>query len=88
MNTSTEAVKQLQEALAKTQSATQVINNLIAEHEYQDVASLVAQAGAALLEAAALLMQSKDEDALAALEAADDLMDSVYGIIDGEVDED
>jgi hypothetical protein len=88
MNTSSEAVRLLQEALTKAQSAAQVINDLIVEHEYQDVASLVTQAGAALLESAALLMQSKDEDALNMLEQADDLLDSVYAIIDGETDED
>lgn len=88
MNTSTEAVRLLQEALTSTRAATQVIKDLIAAHEYQDVADLVSQAGAALLESAALLMQSKDEDALNRLEQADDLLDSVYAIIDGETDED
>ena len=88
MHTSTEAVQLLQEALARTRAAIQVINNLVIEHEYQDVAVLVAQAGAALMEAAVLLLESKDEDALDAIEQADDLLDSVYKIIDGEVDED
>ena len=87
MNTSSEAVLQLQDALAKTRSASLVIRDLIAEHEYQDVAGLVAQAAAALLESATLLMQNKDEAALNALEQADDLMDSVYAIIDGETDD-
>ncbi len=88
MNTSSEAVRLLQEALAKTQVATRVIQDLIIEHDYQDVAGLVAQAGAALLESAALLMQSQDEAALSALEKADDLLDEVYAIIDGETDDD
>jgi hypothetical protein len=88
MHTSTEASQLLQDALTKMRSATQVINNLVIEHEYQDVAVLVTQAGAALIEAAVLLLDSKDEDALDALEQADDLLDSVYKIIDGEVDED
>lgn len=87
MNTSTEALRLLQEALSTTRAATQVIDNLIADHDYQDVASLVSQAAAALLESATLLMQSKDESALDALEQADDLLDSVYNIIDGETDE-
>ena len=87
MHTSTEAAQLLQEALTKTRAATQVINNLVIEHEYQDVAVLVAQAGAALMEAAMLLLDSKDEAALDALEQADDLLDAVYKIIDGEVDE-
>lgn len=88
MHTSSEAIQLLQEALAKTRAATQVINNLVIEHEYQDVAVLVAQAGAALIEAAVLLLDSKDEAALDSIEQADDLLDSVYKIIDGEVDED
>ena len=87
MNTSTEALRQLQQALTSAREAAQVINDLIVEHEYQDVAALVTQAAASLLESAALLMQLQDEPALAALEQADDLLDEVYGIIDGETDD-
>ena len=88
MNTSSEAVKLLNEALEKARAATKVINDLIVEHDYQDVAILVSQASEKLLESAALLMQSDDENALNALDQADDLLDSVYTIIDGETDED
>jgi len=88
MNTSTNAVQLLHEALEKARAATKVLNDLIVEHEYQDVAILVAQASEKLLESAALLMQSDDEAALNALDDADDLLDSVYTIIDGETDED
>ena len=88
MNTSSEAVKLLNEALEKARAATKVINELIVEHDYQDVAILVSQASEKLLESAALLMQSDDENALNALDQADDLLDSVYTIIDGETDED
>ena len=88
INTSGEATKRLEQALATTREATSIIDNLIADHEYQDVASLVTQAAGKLLEAAAALMQSKDEDGIAALESADDLLDAVYDIIDGETDED
>lgn len=88
MNTSSEASRLLEQALATSRSAVDVINNLIAEHEYQDVASLVTQAASALLESAALLMQKEDEAALDILGKADDLLDAVYDIIDGEVDED
>lgn len=88
MNTSTEAIKLLQQSVGTTRNAAQVIQNLIAEHDYQDVAALVAQAAAELLEAATLLMQSQDEAALAALDNADDLLDAVFDIIDAETDED
>lgn len=87
MNTSAEAVQLLQEALAKTKAATGVINDLIVAHDYQDVAGLISQAGAALLESAALLMQSDDEAALDAMEKADDLLDTAWSIIDRETDE-
>ncbi len=87
MNTSTEATNQLEQALSTTRQAVAVIDNLIADHEYQDVASLVAQAAAKLLEAAAALMRSDDETGLSALEGADDLLDAVYDIIDGETDD-
>lgn len=88
MNTSAEAILRLQNALEHTQAAVRIINDLIVEHEYQDVAELVAKAGASLLQSAMLLMQSKDEAALDAIEQADDLLDAVYAIIDGETDED
>ncbi|HEX2621391.1 MAG TPA: hypothetical protein VHL11_14630 [Phototrophicaceae bacterium] len=88
MHTSTEAVQLLQDAVTKAKNANQVINDLIVEHDYQDVAALITQAAASLLESASLLMQSKDEAALSALESADDLLDEVYTIIDSETDED
>lgn len=87
MNTSNEAVKQLEQALTTAQTAQSVIDNLVAPHDYQDVASLVTQAGAALLNAAALLLQKQDENAFEFIEAAEDLLDSVYDIIEGDIDE-
>lgn len=88
MSTSAEAITQLEQALTATRSAEQTIENLIAAHDYQDVASLVTQAAAALLETATLLMQSQDVAALDMLENADDLLDAVYGIIEADLDED
>ncbi|MFO7323763.1 MAG: hypothetical protein DIU68_018700 [Chloroflexota bacterium] len=85
MNTSTEAVSRLQEALGATRAAGQVIDDLIVAHDYQDIASLVVRAAEALLEAASQLMQSQDEAALEAIERADDFLDAVYDIIDGEI---
>lgn len=87
MNTSAEATKRLQQALADTREATAIIENLIAAHDYQDVAGLVAQAAAELLDAAAALMQSQDETALTRLEQADDLLNAVWDIIDAETDD-
>jgi hypothetical protein len=88
MNTSSEAITKLKKALETSHEAKTVIDNLIAVHDYQDVASLVVEAAATLLEAAISLMQSQDEIALDQVEAAEDLLDSAYSIIDGEVDED
>jgi flagellin-specific chaperone FliS len=87
MNTSSQAVNLLQQAISLTGQASQTMDNLIVEHEYQDVAMLVTGAAAALLEAAAHLMQSHDEPAWEALERAEDLLDAVYEIIDAETDE-
>ncbi len=87
MNTSTEAVRLLQQALATTHEAANTIENLIADHDYQDVAGLITMAAAALLQSASLLMQSQDEAALESLETADDLLDAVYDIIDADLDE-
>jgi hypothetical protein len=77
----------LQEARGKAEAAAGVIHDLIVAHDYQDVAALVAQAAGELLAAAEALMKSEDEAALEALERADDLLDAVYDIIDGETDE-
>lgn len=88
MNTSTEAIRKLEQAQKETREAIAVVDNLIAAHDYQDVATLVAKAALALLESATLLMHSKDEDALNALEHADDLLDNVYDIIEGDLEED
>ncbi|MBZ0297542.1 MAG: hypothetical protein K8L99_33610 [Anaerolineae bacterium] len=87
MNTSTEAVRLLEQAFATVRDANNVIDNLIADHDYQDVASLITQAAQALIASAGLLMQSDDEAALEALESAEDLIDAVYDIIDADTDE-
>ncbi|MBN8620801.1 MAG: hypothetical protein J0L63_17945, partial [Anaerolineae bacterium] len=81
MNTSTEAIRLLEQALHSARAAQTTINDLIVEHDYQDVALLVTQAAVSMLESASLLMQSQDEAALNALDAADDLLDAVYNII-------
>ena len=64
-----------------------IVNDLIIAHDYQDVALLVTQAAAELLESAALLMQSQGEAAFDAMEKAEDLLDAVYDIINGELDD-
>ncbi len=88
MNTSARVSELLQQALNSTREAERVVNDLIAAHDYQDVALLVTQAASALLESAALLMQSQGEAAFDEIEKAEDLLDSVYHIIDGEIDDD
>ena len=88
MNTSVEATRKLQDALKLTRDARDIIDNLIAPHDYQDVATLITQAAAALLEAATLFMEKHDEDALAKIEEADDLVEAMYDIIDGDLDDD
>ncbi len=87
MSTSIEAVGLLDQALDSAKKAVKAIDGLIVEHEYQDVASLVAKAAAALLEASSQLVKLDDEAAVELLEKADDFLDSVYSIIDGEVDD-
>lgn len=87
MNTSSEAIKTLEQASSTTHAAINIIDNLVAEHTYQDVASLVAKAAAALLESANYLMKSQDEAAFEALENADDLLNEIYGIIDADLED-
>ena len=88
VNTSARVSELLQQALISTRDAERVVNDLIVVHDYQDVTVLVTQAAAALLEAASLLMQSEGEAAFDAMEQAEDLLDSVYNIIDAELDDD
>lgn len=88
METSSMAVGQLAQALSAAREASRIIDNLIAEHEYQDVASLTVKAAAELLQATTHMMQSQSDMALSAMDAADELMDAVFTIIDGEVEED
>jgi hypothetical protein len=88
MSTSAEVNISLDQALTATRTALKQLDDLIVAHDYQDVASLVTNAAASLLQSATHLMLSKDEDAFAALEQADDYLDAVYDIIDRETDED
>jgi len=87
MQTSSAAIALIEQAQHTTKDAAQVIANLIAEHDYQDVALIITQAAAELLETAKLLMQSQDVTAFESLERAEDLLDSFYDIVDGEIDE-
>lgn len=87
MATSQDVIKSLEQAITSTRSAVKQLDDLIVPHDYQDVAALVANAATSLAEAAAYLMQSKDEEAFTALETADDFLDAVYNIIDSETDE-
>jgi acyl-CoA synthetase (NDP forming) len=87
MQTSSAAIALIEQAQHTTKDAAQVIANLIAEHDYQDVALIITQAAAELLETAKLLMQSQDVAAFESLERAEDLLDSFYDIVDGEIDE-
>lgn len=88
MSTSQNVIQTLEQASITTRTAIKQIDDLIVEHDYQDVATLIAQAAEALLDAASQLMQSKDEMALETLDRADELLESVYAIIDGDVDDD
>ena len=88
MNTSSEAVKQLEDALKSAKSAASVIDDLIASHDYQDVAGLTAQAAAALLNATLHFMKNDDESAFTAMEQGEDFIDAVYRIIEGDVEDD
>ena len=86
--TSSEVIKQLEQAQAATQAAIAALDSLIVPHEYQDVAVLVGQAALQLLGATHALMQSDDTRAFAAIEQADELLDGAFAIIDSELDDD
>ena len=86
MNTSQEAIKQLQSSLSGAKDAADTIENLIAVHDYQDVAGLATLAAASLLEAATKLMEKDDTAAFGAIDDAEELIDAIYGIVDEDLD--
>jgi hypothetical protein len=85
--TSGEAVNQLETAAQQAHKAALTIDNLLAAHDYQDVAGIAARAGQALLDAAAAFMKSDDEAAFRAIDTAEDFMDALYDIVGGELDD-
>lgn len=85
--TSGEAITQLEAAITQVVKASHTIDNLLAAHAYQDVAGFAARAGNALLEAAAAFMRGDDEAAFRSIEASEDLMDALYDVVDGELDD-
>jgi hypothetical protein len=85
--TSQEAINQLEVAAGQAHKAALTIDNLLAAHDYQDVAGLAARAGQALLEAAVSLMKSDDEAAFRSIDAAEDLLDAFYDIVGGDLDD-
>lgn len=88
MSTSSEVIQSLEQAQTSVRAALRQLDDLIVEHDYQDVATLIVQAADALLDASSQLMQSKDEVALDSLDRADELLENVYAIIEGDLDED
>ncbi|MGJ3239977.1 MAG: hypothetical protein ACFE0Q_14795 [Anaerolineae bacterium] len=86
MNTSAEAIKQLQATIERAQAVQTTVDNFIAVHDYQDVTSLVIQSAEALLHAAVALLQAEDENALDLIETAEDLIEDVYKAIEGDLD--
>ena len=87
MNTSSEAIKLLNQALVDTNRAADMVDDLIAPHDFQDVASLMAKASAALLISSMRLLESNSQGAIEALETAEDLLDAFYDILDADTGE-
>ena len=85
--TSSEAIKRLENAQNELKAATQVIQNLIAPHDYADVAVFVVRAAEALSRAAIALMGSDDAAAFEAIDQSDDLMDAAFEIVSGDLDD-
>lgn len=87
-NTSAEAVRLLQQAIDLAKQAETMIKNLTVEHDYQDVAELLARSSHQLLNAGVELMQSNEEAALDSMEAAEDTIEEIYAIIESEAGDD
>jgi len=86
MNTSNQAIEALETALANCQNSSKIIENLIAPHDYQDVALILSQASEKLIEATLALMNKDDENALDMMSLAEDFIDDVYDTIEGDLD--
>lgn len=78
------AIRKLQQANDAARAAVSQIDSLAGESEYNDMASLVANAGAALMRAAVHLLEERDEAAFDLLEQADDYLDAAMDIVDDE----
>jgi len=87
MKTSHDAIRQLQESLETAKAAADTIDDLIAVHDYQDVAGLATVAAASLLTAASKFMEKDDEAAFSAIENAEEAIDAIYGIVDEDLSE-
>ena len=88
MTTSSEVLRLLGQASTFTQDANKNIDNLIVDHDYQQVAGIITKAAVALIESAAHLMRSDSDAGFEALESADDFLDEAYALIDSQIDED
>ena len=85
MSTSQDVIARLEAAQQSVKEVNAAIDDLIAVHDYQDVAKLIAQSAERLLEATKLFMQSDSEAALDTIEAAEDLIDEMYDIIEEDL---
>ncbi|MFZ4813778.1 MAG: hypothetical protein ACOYL5_04525 [Phototrophicaceae bacterium] len=88
MNTPAEALKQLETAIAASHQASDILDDLLVAHDYQDVALLVSKAAGKLLEAAAHLLREEDEMAFVTLEESDDLLETFYKVMDEDFEDD
>lgn len=85
--TTQDVLKQLENAQVGIRAAIAALDRLIVPHDYQDVTALVAKSALELLNAAQALMQSDDTRAFAAIERADELLEGVFDIVEGELDD-
>lgn len=85
MKTSKDVLAKLADAKSTTDDAHTTLRELVAVHDYQDVTGLVIQAAEQLLVAAEQFMQKDSQTALDKIEAAEDLLDELYDIIEGDL---
>ena len=82
-----DAVRRLHQANDGVRTAISKIDEHVGESDYNDMASLIANAASALIQATVHLLEERDEAAFDMLEQADDFLDSAMDIVDVE-DED
>lgn len=86
MKTSQDVIRHLEKIIQEAESTEAMMDDLTAPHAYEDVARLSLQGAVALLKASCAFMQTHDEEALEDIDNAEDYIEGIYDIIEGDLE--